>query len=135
MTQWTVAHQTPLSIGFLRQEYWSGLPFPSPEDLPHLGIELESPTLQADSLLFEPPGKSSLSVGELINKLWYNPLMGFPGGKECLPMQETWVPSQGGEDLLEEEMQTTPVFLLGKSHGQRSLEGYSPRSHKELDMT
>ena len=50
-TPWTVAHQGPLSVGFLRQDYWSGLPFPSLEDLPDLGIEPESPALQADSLL------------------------------------------------------------------------------------
>ena len=42
---WTVAYQAPLSMGFFRQEYWSGLPFPSPEDLPDLGIEPGSPAL------------------------------------------------------------------------------------------
>ena len=47
---WTVTCQAPLSMGFSRQEYWSGLPFPSPEDLPDLGIEPGSPALQADSL-------------------------------------------------------------------------------------
>ena len=52
-----VALQAPLSMGFLRQEYWSGLPFPSPEDLPSPGLEPESPTLQADSLPSELPGK------------------------------------------------------------------------------
>ena len=46
-----------LSMGFSRQEYWSGLPFPSPEDLPKPGIEPRSPTLQADTLPSEPPGK------------------------------------------------------------------------------
>ena len=45
----TVAHQTPLSMEFSRQEYWSGLLFPSPGDLPDLGIKLTSPALQADS--------------------------------------------------------------------------------------
>ena len=44
-------------MGFPRQEYWTGLPFPSPENLPDPGIELRSPALQADSLPFEPPGK------------------------------------------------------------------------------
>ena len=44
-TPWTVARQAPLSMGFSRQEYWSGLPFPSPEDLPDPGIEPRSPTL------------------------------------------------------------------------------------------
>ena len=48
-TPWTVAHQAPLSMGFSRQGYWSGLPFPSPGDLPNPGIEPGSPALQADS--------------------------------------------------------------------------------------
>ena len=47
VTPWTVANQAPLSMGFSRQEYWSGLPFPSPGDLPNAGIELGSPALQA----------------------------------------------------------------------------------------
>ena len=55
---WTVAHQAPLSMGFSRQEYWSGLPFPPPWDLPDPGIEPRSPALQADSLPSEPPGSS-----------------------------------------------------------------------------
>ena len=53
-TPWTVAYQAPPSMGFSRQEYWSGLPFPSPGDLPNPGIELGSPTLQADALPSEP---------------------------------------------------------------------------------
>ena len=56
-TLWTVAHQASLSIGFSRQEYWSGLPFPSPGDLPDPGIKPRSPALQTDALLSEPPGK------------------------------------------------------------------------------
>ena len=56
-TPWTVARQAPLSMGFSRQEYWSGLPFPFPGDLPNPGIEPGSPTLQADALSSEPPGK------------------------------------------------------------------------------
>ena len=56
-TLWTVAYQAPLSMGFSRQEYSSGLPFPSPGDLPDPGIEPRSPTLQADGLTSEPPGK------------------------------------------------------------------------------
>ena len=58
-TRWTVAHQAPPSMGFSRQEYWSGLPCPSPEDLPDPGIEPRSPALQADDLTSEPPGKIS----------------------------------------------------------------------------
>ena len=56
-TPQTVAYQAPLSMGFSKQEYWSGLPFPSPRDLPDPGIEPRSPVLQADSLPSEPPGK------------------------------------------------------------------------------
>ena len=56
-TPWSVARQVLLSMGFPRQEYWSGLPFPFPGDLPYLGIEPGSPTLQEDSLLSGPPGK------------------------------------------------------------------------------
>ena len=56
-TPWTVAYQTPPSMGFSRQEYWSGLPCPPPGDLPNLGIEPRSSTLRADSLPAEPLGK------------------------------------------------------------------------------
>ena len=52
-TPWTIAHQAPLSMGFSRQEYWSGLPFPSPGDLANPGIKPGSPALQADDLLTE----------------------------------------------------------------------------------
>ena len=54
-TPWTVAYEAPLSMGFSRQEYWSGLPFPSPGDLPDPGIEPRTPALWADALLSEPP--------------------------------------------------------------------------------
>ena len=57
VTPWTVAHQAPLSMGFSRQECWSGLPFPSPGDFPSPGIETGSPALQTDALPSEPPGK------------------------------------------------------------------------------
>ena len=56
-TPWTVAYQASLSIGFSRQQCWSGLPFPSPGDLPDPGLEPGSPALQADALPSEPPGK------------------------------------------------------------------------------
>ena len=54
VTPWTVAHQAPLSMGFLRQEHWSGLPFPSPGDLLDPGIKPRSPALHADALTSEP---------------------------------------------------------------------------------
>ena len=56
----TVAYQAPQYMEFYRQEYWSGLPFPSPGDLPDPGIEPGSPTLQADTLPSEPPGKPAV---------------------------------------------------------------------------
>ena len=56
-TPWTVAYQAPLSMGFSRQEYCSGLPIPSLGDLPDPGIEPGSPALRADALPSEPPGK------------------------------------------------------------------------------
>ena len=57
VTPWTVAYQAPPSMGFSRQEYWSGVPFLSPGDLPDPGIEPGSPALQADALPSKPPGK------------------------------------------------------------------------------
>ena len=56
-TPWTIALQTPLFMGLFRQEYWSGLPFPSPRDLPHPEIESGSPVLLVDSFPFEPARK------------------------------------------------------------------------------
>ena len=65
-TPWAIAYQTPPSMAFSRQEYWSGLPFPSPRDLPDPGIEPRSPALQADSLPSLPPGKpKNIGVGSL----------------------------------------------------------------------
>ena len=61
-TLWTVGHQVPPSVGFPRQEYWSGLPFPSSGYLPDPGIEPESPTLRADTLTSEPPGKPNMVI-------------------------------------------------------------------------
>ena len=66
VTLWTVARQAPLSMGFSRQEYWSGLPFPSPGDLPNPGIEPGSPALPADALFSEPPGKPIKAIGSYL---------------------------------------------------------------------
>ena len=65
---WIVARQAPLSMGFSRQEYFSGLPFLSPRDIPDPGIKPTSPTLQADSLPSEPSGKPNKTLG------WSQPL-------------------------------------------------------------
>ena len=64
-TPWTAAHQAPLSIGFPKQEYWSGLPFPSPEDLPDPRIEPAFPSWQLSSLPLSPDSKeSACSAGD-----------------------------------------------------------------------
>ena len=98
MTPWTVALQAPLSMGFFRQEYWSGLPCPSPGDLSNPGIELWFPALQADSLPTELQGKPVVLIRLCQNHLtsfhalekemaayfsvlaWRIPGMGDPGG-------------------------------------------------------
>ena len=76
-TPWTVACQAPLSMGFSRQEYQSGLQFPCPGDLPNPGIKPRSPALQTDSLLTELQGSESESHSVMSNSLWphglYNP--------------------------------------------------------------
>ena len=107
-TPWTMACQAPQSMGFSRQEYCSGLPFPSPEHLPDPGIKPRSPTLEADALTSEPPGKQ-------YGRPRFNPWVWK------IPWRRKWQP--------------TPVFLPGQSHGQRSLVGYSPWGCKESDTT
>ena len=69
VTPWTVAYQEPPSMGFSRQEYWSGLPFPSPGALPDPGIQPRSPAFQADALTSESPGKQVHNI-----KLWFSPV-------------------------------------------------------------
>ena len=64
-TPWTVAYQAPLSMGFSRQEYWSGLPFPSPRNLPDPGTEPASPTLAGGFFTTEPPRKPGLDPGRM----------------------------------------------------------------------
>ena len=132
MTPWTVDHQAPLSMGFSRQEYWSGLPFPSPGDLPDPGIEPRSPALQADALTSEPSlyytanrrgkGGSRDTGGE--HGDGEGPSTLFPRGtavKNSPAMQETWVQSLGWEDPLEKGMATHSSILAW--------------SHKESDTT
>ena len=66
-TPWTGARQVPLSMGFSRQEYWSGLPFPPPGDLPDPGIGLASPALAGRFLTIEPPGKPHICIYSYTN--------------------------------------------------------------------
>ena len=66
-TPWTIVHQVPLSMGFPRQEYWSGLPVPSPGDLPDPGIDPRSPALQVDSLPLRRQ-ESPVAHGDVVNR-------------------------------------------------------------------
>ena len=98
VTLWAAACQTPLSMGFSRQEYWSGLPCPPPGDLPNPGTEpmsLTSPHWQVGSLPLEPPGKPL--VAQMVKKL--------PA------MQQTWVWSLEWENPLEKGMATDSSIL------------------------
>ena len=93
-TPWTVNCQAPLSMGFSRQEYWSGLPFLSSGDLHDLGIEPRSPALQADSLPSEPPGKPSRTCADA--QMWRlatdQPLpLRFPFFWGCHLLSSLWV--------------------------------------------
>ena len=88
-TPWTVAYQASLSVGFSRQEYRSGLPFPSLGNLPDPGIEPGSPALQADALPAEPPGKPSNSEATVYirKELGYQrPSLGNPL-RNCLSLE------------------------------------------------
>ena len=102
MTPWTVDRQVPLPMEFSRQEYWSGLPFPSPGDLPHSGTEPGSPALQAESLLQASSRSTHCFVfGVSLRR-------GFPGGSVVkIPPDNT---GDAGS-----------CILPGQSHGQRSL--------------
>ena len=118
-TPWTVACQTLLSMGFLRQEYWSGLPFPSPGDLPNSGIKPRSPELQVDSLPSKSPGKpkteqkythrdrSMLSCDRFFATLWtvacQAPLWDSPGkntGVGCYALLQGIFLTQGSNSCL-----------------------------------
>ena len=70
MTPWSVALQAPLSVGFSRQEYWSGLSFPSPGDFPDPGFVPGFPALQADCLQAEPQGKPSFLLDSANGRYW-----------------------------------------------------------------
>ena len=78
VTPWTVAGQAPLSMEFSRQEYWNGLPFPSPGDLPDPGIETASPALQADSLPSEPVAEVIFSIKIVLLSSFLQNISGIP---------------------------------------------------------
>ena len=126
VTQWTVAHQAPLSMEYSRQERWSGLSCPFPGYLPDPGVKPRSPALQVDCLSSEPPGKPTQTSKYVeIGLPWC--LSGNKSACQCrrrgfdhwvrkIPWKRKW--------------QSTSVFLSGKSYEQRSLKGYSPWGQK-----
>ena len=130
VTPQTVAHQGPLSIGFPRQEYWSGLPFPPPGDLSNPGVEPKSPASQTDSL--------PLSHQESPDVFYYRveQFLDFPGGtsgKEptCLFRRyKRWVRFLSREDPLKEGMATYSSILAWRIPWTEEPVGYSPWGHK-----
>ena len=94
-TPWTVGHQAPPSKGFSSQECWSGLPFPSPGEIPDAGIEPGFPTFQADALTSEPPGKHT--------KEYYSAIK-----RKLLTQTKTWVSLKN-------------IMLSKRSQAQRSV--------------
>ena len=145
-----------------QQEYSSGLPFPSPGDLPDSGIEPRSPVLQADSLPSEPPGTSGwchsfhenlsfhtshshISVGLYLTGKFSLPCISIM--KSMLVNRASLVAQMvknlpamqfnlwAGKIPWRRKWQPTPVFLPGEYHEQRSLAGFSPWGCKELDTT
>ena len=121
VTPWTVAHQAPLSMGFPRQEHWSGLPFPSPGDLPDPGIEPADIFFTAESL-----GKPYQHWWVCANQT--NLTGTFSKMKSSWFFLTTGTSSwhTHWQNPLEKRMATTPVYLPGKFHGQRSLADYTP---------
>ena len=127
-----VAHQAPLSMEFCRQEQWSGLPFPSSEDLPNPGLLYSRQIIcvagQTPKRFFVQAPKKSCNIQS-----------GLPGGSVVNnppAMQETWVLSLGPGDPLEEGMAIPLQYsCLQNPHGQRNLVGCSPWGHKESDTT
>ena len=100
VTPWTVARQSPLSMGFSRQEYWSGLPFPFPGDLPHPGIEPASPALAGGFFTIELPGRPGYAgdsneqprVRTTAGNLESPCLSLFPPGCRCDQERKPWNP-------------------------------------------
>ena len=118
----TVAHQAPLSMGFPRQEYWSGLLFPPPGDLPNPGIQPMSAISLALAHGFfttVPPGKAL--AAQMV--------------KNLPAMQETWVWSLGQEDPLEEERATHSSILAWKVPGTKEIGGLQSKGSQESDTT
>ena len=132
-TPCTEDRQTPLSMGFPRQEYWSGLPCPSPGDLPNPGIEPRSSALQEVLYYLSHQGSALGLLRIMLNLLFLLSLVAQLV-KNPPAMLETWVRSLGSEDPLEKGM-ATHSSCLENPQGQRNLVGCSPWDRKESDTT
>ena len=150
-TPWTVTHQAPLSLGFSRQEHWSGLPFPSPGDLPKPGMQPRSPALQADSLPLSHLG-SIFSIVVCISEKAMAPHSSTLAWKIPWTEEPGRLQSMGSLELDTTERlhfhfslftfmhwrrkwQPTPVFLPGESQGWGSLVGCHLWGRTESDTT
>ena len=114
MTPWTVAHQAPLSMGFPREERWSGLPFPSPGDLPNPGIELGYPALVGALFTTESPGKPC--------KIWKDTNCLVPGGQCVLQKHRFCFWQENGYALPEKNLVSEWSVSL-EIYGGRKEEG------------
>ena len=139
-------------MGFSRQEYWSGLPFPSPGDLPDPGIEPRFPTFQADALTSEPPGKPLVSG--ILLKIYFNICLTWKNNQEVSihkckqwvfpdsaavknlqEMQKMRVRSLDQEDPLEKDMATHSSILAWEIPWTEEPGGLQSMRSKDLDMT
>ena len=117
---------------FPRQEYWSGLPFPSPEDLPNSGIKSVFPTLTSGFFITEPPREAQFAC-----LLFPISILTYTETDKIIPVfqRQIWMPFYENTFIVwRREWQPTSPFLPGEFHGQRSLAGYSSWGHKESDM-
>ena len=118
VTPWTVARQAPLSIGFSKQECWTGLPFPSPGDLPNPGIEPTSPALEGGLFTAEPPGKpSQLSEQQFTCKAVGTSAMKRPSLRMVLAVRRNKTSRKGVTSLLERKLLPAKIlaFLAQRS--------------------
>ena len=132
MTLWTIAYQNRPSVGFSRQEYWSGLPSLSPEDLPNPGIKPRSPSLQADALTSEPPGKPPFIGTYPFIGRWL--FIVVPPGKSQWRFQFSSVQSISRVWLFETPWTATHQASLSITNSQSltklmSIESVMPSSH------
>ena len=117
-TRWTVAYQAPLSMGFSRQEYWSGLLFPSPGGLPNPGIKPRSPTLEGDTLTSEPPGGTIIIKSNPIPTVWVTHKLENNNTKEVLAvLWRIWAPYQASQLRIWPRDRELPGNLTLKASG------------------